>query len=154
MILHAMPCHYFSVPRYFMPCRAIIFGAKIFQAVPCHKSAGPRVPSVPRHPCQIFLQMEHPSCPKCRQGCNSRKKTFLTISGALLFTIQWTEQIKKSLFFALFSVCPPACPAWLEIRECKHFGMGNSRNLGSKKSKNKKYQNQNPFCPKCWQGLD
>ena len=47
----AMPCQYFSVPRFSVPCRAKIFRAMIFRAVPCHESAGPPFRAVPGRPC-------------------------------------------------------------------------------------------------------
>ena len=46
-----MPCQYFSVPRFSVPCRAKIFRAMIFRAVPCHKSPGPPFRAVPGRPC-------------------------------------------------------------------------------------------------------
>ena len=49
--VRAMLCHYVSLPLFSVPCRAKIFCAKIFHAVPCHKSAGPWVRAVPRRPC-------------------------------------------------------------------------------------------------------
>ena len=51
----AMPCHYFPVPIFCMPCRARIFRVKILPAGPCHKSAGPRVRAVPRRPCYTII---------------------------------------------------------------------------------------------------
>ena len=35
-----------------------------------------------------------------------------------------------------------------------NMGTWKSRNLGSKKSESENCQDPNPFCPKCWQGLD
>ena len=50
IFFRAMPCHYFSVPRFSVPCRANIFCAMIFRAGPCHKSAGP--------PCRAGASLE------------------------------------------------------------------------------------------------
>ena len=41
IFFRAMPCQYFSAPRFSVPCRAKIFRAMIFRAGPCHKSPGP-----------------------------------------------------------------------------------------------------------------
>ena len=46
----AVPCHYFSVPRFSVPGRAKIFRAMIFRAGPCHKSPGPPFRAVPGRP--------------------------------------------------------------------------------------------------------
>ena len=51
----AMPCQYFSVPTFYVPCRAKIFRAMIFRAGPCHKSPGPPFRAVPGRPCLSVL---------------------------------------------------------------------------------------------------
>ena len=53
IFFRAMPCHYFSVPRFSVPCRAKIFRAMIFRAGPCHKSAGPPFRAVPGRPWKL-----------------------------------------------------------------------------------------------------